>query len=73
VRNLGIAVSLVISLSCACAAGDRLVVHEWGTFTSFQNEAGEALRRINTDDEPVPPFVHRLARVRKGHLMQTRG
>ncbi len=63
-RNLGIAVSLVISLSCACAAGDRLVVHEWGTFTSFQNEAGEALRRINTDDEPVPPFVHRLARVR---------
>ena len=56
--------SLVIYLSSACAAGDRLVVHEWGTFTSFQNEAGEALRRINTDDEPVPPFVHRLARVR---------
>ncbi|HEY4262408.1 MAG TPA: hypothetical protein VGM98_19760 [Schlesneria sp.] len=61
--SLGIAVSLVIRLSCACVAGDRLMVHEWGTFTSFQNEAGEGLRRINTDDEPVPPFVHRLARV----------
>ncbi|MDB5342384.1 MAG: hypothetical protein JWP89_761 [Schlesneria sp.] len=62
-RSLGIAVSLVIGLSCACAAGDRLVVHEWGTFTSFQNEAGESLRRINTDDEPVPRFVHRMVKV----------
>ncbi len=35
-------------------------VHEWGTFTSLQDEAGEAIGGINTDDEPVPPFVHRL-------------
>ena len=41
-------------------ASDRLTVHEWGTFTSFQNEKGESLRRINTDDEPVPEFVHQL-------------
>ena len=38
-----------------------LVVHEWGTFTSLQNEKGEAVGGINTDDEPVPKFVHRLA------------
>ena len=34
--------------------------HEWGTFTSLQNERGEAIGGINTDDEPVPDFVHRL-------------
>jgi hypothetical protein len=61
--RLAIAMSLVIGLSCACAGGERLVVHEWGTFTSFQNETGESLRRINTDDEPVPPFVHRMVKV----------
>jgi len=38
-----------------------LIVHEWGTFTSLQNEAGQAIGGINTDDEPVPRFVHRLA------------
>ena len=38
-----------------------LIVHEWGTFTSLQNEAGQAIGGINTDDEPVPQFVHRLA------------
>ena len=37
------------------------VVHEWGTFTSLQNESGDAIGGINTDDEPVPEFVHRLA------------
>ena len=36
-------------------------IHEWGTFTSLQNEQGEALGGINTDDEPVPRFVHRLS------------
>src|SRR5205814_1574003 len=34
------------------------VVHEWGTFTALQDEQGTALGRINTDDEPVPSFVH---------------
>ncbi len=36
-------------------------VHEWGTFTSLQNEAGESVGGINTDDEPVPAFVHDVA------------
>jgi len=46
------------------AAQKRLVVHEWGTFTSLQNEAGETLGGINIDDEPVPTFVHRLGGIR---------
>jgi hypothetical protein len=33
-------------------------IHEWGTFTSLQDESGQALGGINTDDEPVPKFVH---------------
>lgn len=40
---------------------DRLVVHEWGTFTSLQDERGDAIGGINEDDEPVPEFVHRIA------------
>lgn len=40
---------------------DRLTIHEWGTFTSLQDEEGRAIRGINGDDEPVPHFVHRIA------------
>ncbi len=40
---------------------DPWVIHEWGTFTSLQDEAGKAIGGINTDDEPTPKFVHRLA------------
>lgn len=53
---------LLVLLAPTVLAGspDRLVIHEWGTFTSLQNEAGESLGAINVDDEPVPDFVHRL-------------
>ena len=34
-----------------------LVVHEWGTFTSLQDESGQAIGGLNTDDEPVPKAV----------------
>lgn len=44
----------------SASAGDRLIVHEWGTFTSLQDERGRELAGINTDDEPVPQFVHNL-------------
>lgn len=37
-----------------------LVVHEWGTFTTLQDEHGAAIGGINTDDEPVPDFVHNI-------------
>ena len=59
-----LALLLVIPLACpAGAAGDRLVVHEWGTFTSLQDEQGRELAGINIDDEPVPAFVHNLNRL----------
>src|ERR1700732_1534358 len=41
-------------------AAKKLVIHEWGTFTSLQDEDGKAVGGINTDDEPVPAFVHQL-------------
>ena len=37
-----------------------LVIHEWGTFTSLQDENGRTIGGVNIDDEPVPAFVHRL-------------
>ena len=42
------------------ASAQPLVIHEWGTFTSLQDEAGRTLGGINTDDEPVPSFCHDL-------------
>lgn len=42
-------------------AQGQMVVHEWGTFTWLQDEAGNSIGGINTDDEPVPDFVHRIA------------
>src|SRR6266446_6147650 len=53
-------VVVFVSLTAALPA-QPLVVHEWGTFTSLQDEAGRTLSGINTDDEPVPPFCHDLA------------
>ena len=38
-----------------------LVVHEWGTFTVLQDEQGKPVGGINTDDEPLPDFVHNLS------------
>lgn len=43
---------------CKPVAREPLVVHEWGTFTELQDAAGNPLPRVNTDDEPVPAFVH---------------
>ena len=57
-------VALCFSWSCVAAgaaAPAPLVVHEWGTFTSFQDADGATISGINVDDEPVPGFVHRLA------------
>lgn len=56
----------VLVVAALCAADIRadsaaLVVHEWGTFTSFQDSHGVTISGINVDDEPVPKFVHRLA------------
>jgi hypothetical protein len=57
-----VSLSLVWALFVTTAlCSDKLIVHEWGTFTSFQDERGRAIGGINTDDEPVPQFVHTIA------------
>lgn len=53
-------VALLLLSTRAGAEDKKWTIHEWGTFTSLQNESGDALGGINTDDEPVPNFVHRL-------------
>ena len=55
-----LAVLALVSASAIGAPGDSLIVHEWGTFTSFQDDQGRTIGAINVDDEPVPRFVHRL-------------
>jgi len=50
--------------STALASSRALVVHEWGTFTSLQDETGRTIGGINTDDEPLPGFVHDLLKDR---------
>lgn len=38
-------------------AGDKLIVHEWGTFTSFSGSDGVRLEYRPLLDEDLPPFV----------------
>lgn len=58
----GVLFALSLFLAAGLRAEEALTVHEWGTFTSFQDEAGIAIGGINTDDEPVPDFVHDLSK-----------
>ncbi|MFO0914236.1 MAG: hypothetical protein U0795_14850 [Pirellulales bacterium] len=65
----GIAVGIVVGIGgwigdaagpSAVYGAEPVVIHEWGTFTTLQDETGQELPGINIDDEPVPPFVHNL-------------
>jgi hypothetical protein len=38
----------------------KLIVHEWGTFTSLQDETGRSIGGLNSSVEPLPRFVHGL-------------
>jgi hypothetical protein len=49
-----------LALASPVSVPDKLAVHEWGTFTVLQDERGAPIGGINTDDEPVPSFVHSL-------------
>ncbi|HEY5809210.1 MAG TPA: hypothetical protein VIT67_14650 [Povalibacter sp.] len=63
VTGMGLSLCLAASaapLSQRSSAAAPLIVHEWGTFTSFQDRKGVSVAGINIDDEPVPEFVHRL-------------
>jgi hypothetical protein len=50
-------VGLLLTPALHASDQDPVIVHEWGTFTSLQDEDGNALGGINVDDEPVPNFV----------------
>jgi hypothetical protein len=55
--------TLLGTLFVACtafAAAPTMTVHEWGTFTNLQDESGNSIAGINSDDEPLPPFAHNL-------------
>lgn len=58
-RIVAILVSFVFAAT-AVAQDQSIIVHEWGTFTSFQDETGKTIDGINNDDEPVPSFVHSM-------------
>ena len=55
-------ISLVLLLA-AHPPEEAIIVHEWGTFTCLQDETGQSIGGINTDDEPVPQFVHELKKL----------
>ena len=51
----------VLLLTASIYASHKpLVVHEWGTFTSLQDETGRSIGYLNSSVEPLPGFVHRL-------------
>ncbi|HEX3134294.1 MAG TPA: hypothetical protein VHX44_12020, partial [Planctomycetota bacterium] len=41
-------------------SGKPLVIHDWGTFTSLQDEQGHTIGGINTDEERLPNFVRNI-------------
>jgi hypothetical protein len=54
---------LVALLACPAAFAQEakpLIVHEWGTFTSLQDETGRSIGYLNSSAEPLPDFVHNL-------------
>jgi hypothetical protein len=54
------AMSFFGSPAAKARGDDQLVIHEWGTFTTLQDDDGTQLPGINVDDEQLPAFVHTL-------------
>lgn len=59
-RIFAIIVSLLLVGVAEAQQQWPIIVHEWGTFTSLQDETGKTIDGINSDDEPVPSFVHSM-------------
>jgi hypothetical protein len=55
-----VALGMASIAAAESSPNNRLSIHEWGTFTVIQNEKGQPIGGVNTDDEPVPGFVHTL-------------
>ena len=58
---LALAMPALFATSSSARADQKVIVHEWGTFTCLQDEQGRAIGGINVDDEPVPYFVSSVA------------
>jgi hypothetical protein len=74
-RVAAFAVLLVIGATSVGAqspsvAEDKLVVHEWGTFTSVQGSNGIALEGLQHEEERLPSFVYSRTEVRDCPLRQ---
>src|SRR3989442_8588767 len=67
--RLAFILALIFAAVPCLADSDKLVIHEWGTFTSLQDEDGCAVGGINGDDEALPPFVHDLIRDEQAKLL----
>jgi hypothetical protein len=70
---------VALAAACILAAGagaqtevprDKLVVHEWGTFTSVQGSDGIVLEGLQHEEERLPPFVYSRTKVRECPLRQ---
>ena len=71
---LGIVMLMVVRAGPVLGANtERLVVHEWGTFTVLQDERGDGLVAINSDDEPLPDFTHRIFEKLTAKVLLTKG
>lgn len=57
---------IALAMASSLVHADPMIVHEWGTFTVLQDENGDGIPGINSDDEPVPSFVHRIAPLVRG-------
>jgi hypothetical protein len=51
----------LVTASFVAAAEPKMQVHEWGTFTALQDETGEPIAGVNSQEEPLPRFTHDLA------------
>src|SRR6185436_2896968 len=69
-----VALKLRNSSKAAAPQKDRLVVHEWGTFTSIAGKDGVALewRPLNGPSD-LPKFIHSTANLKTGlrHINST--
>ncbi len=61
-----VSLSLVLLLSVQSQA--KLVVHEWGTFTSLVASNGEAQNGMYYEDEELPDFVHNFGDKKTIHI-----
>ena len=63
-RILALAVlALLVYVPLRATESSALIVHEWGTFTSMQNEFGQTLGGMNNEEELLPNFVHSMGRI----------